>query len=254
MNKSIVIAVCLLPLFSGCVQISDRLSNFRKPPPMDSVQVMNIKEEEDRRVQEEANKNEERAKYVRKTNSLWQPGSTSFFRDNRAWRVGDILKVVVKIQDSASLNNSTQRKRNKTDRIGDIDFLGQKGVVAAVTGKNLGQLDPVDILGFNAKADQSGLGKIARQEDVQLTIAALVVKVLHNGNLVIQGKQEVRVNHELREVTVAGIIRPRDITTDNSISSDQIAEARIAYGGKGVITDLQTPKYGEQILEAVSPF
>ena len=188
---------------------------------------------------------------MRRTNSLWQPGSTKFFRDSRAWKVGDIIRVVVEIKDNASLDNLTQQNRSGKDALGVPNLFGQEKAIQAnlSTTANLGSL-----VSTSSSRNHSGSGNISRKEDVKTQIAATVTKVLPSGNLVIQGHQEIRVNYELREIKVAGIIRPRDIDSDNSIKTDQMAEARISYGGRGVVSDVQQPRAGSQVIDIISPF
>ncbi|CAN0588693.1 unnamed protein product, partial [Ectocarpus sp. 12 AP-2014] len=205
--------------------------------------------------EEEIERREERLRsqhaHMRKTNSLWQPGSTKFFRDSRAWKVGDIIRVVVEIKDNASLNNSTQQNRSGKDNLGLSNLFGKEKAIQAnlPTTANLGSL-----VSTNSSRNHTGSGNISRKEDVKTEIAATVTKVLPSGNLVVQGHQEVRVNYELREIKVAGIIRPKDITSDNSIKTNQMAEARISYGGRGVVSDMQQPRAGSQVIDIISPF
>lgn len=184
-------------------------------------------------------------------NSLWRQGARSFFKDQRARRAGDIVTIVIDIDDRARLNNTTERRRDsgETAELPAFGGLEQTLVDILPDGANAAQL--VDLSsGSNAR----GEGSVDRREDVQLTIAAIVTEVLPNGNLVVAGKQEVRVNYELRELTVTGIIRPEDISNANRIRHEQIAEARISYGGRGQLTDVQQPRYGQQLYDILFPF
>jgi len=182
-------------------------------------------------------------------NSLWRTGSREFFKDQRAHQVGDILTVTVNITDTAKTANETQRSRTNSEDSGITDFIGSKTINNKATS-----ILPGRILTADSTASSDGKGSINRQEAVQTNVAAVVTQVLPNGNLVVEGKQELRVNFEVRELIVAGIVRPEDIQSDNTIDSTKIAEARIAYGGRGQITDVQQPRYGQQALDIVLPF
>jgi flagellar L-ring protein precursor FlgH len=181
-------------------------------------------------------------------NSLWRNGSRAFFKDQRAHQVGDIMTVKVKITDKAEIANETARSRSNTEDAGVDDFLGRKSMPifnTAIPGK---------LITADSTASSEGKGSVNRQEALQTNVAAVVTQVLPNGNLVVEGKQEVRVNFEVRELIVAGIVRPEDIESDNTIDSTKIAQARIAYGGRGQITDVQQPRYGQQVLDVLLPF
>jgi flagellar L-ring protein precursor FlgH len=182
-------------------------------------------------------------------NSLWRTGSRAFFKDQRAHQVGDILTVMVNITDKANIENETQRSRATKEDTGITDFLGSKTIPAPATA-----LLPGRILTADATSSVDGKGSVVRQEALQTNVAAVVTQVLPNGNLVVEGRQEIRVNFEIRELIVAGIVRPEDIQSDNTIDSSKIAEARIAYGGRGQITDVQQPRYGQQVLDVLLPF
>ena len=181
-------------------------------------------------------------------NSLWRNGSRAFFKDQRAQQVGDILTVAVKITDKAEFANESQRSRKNNENSQIDSFFGKTKL--PILNKDL----PVNLLTADSTASSDGKGSINREETLQTNVAAVVTQVLPNGNLVIEGKQEVRVNYELRELIVAGIVRPEDIQSDNTIDSTKIAEARIAYGGRGQITDVQQPRYGQQVMDIVLPF
>ncbi|WP_316354887.1 flagellar basal body L-ring protein FlgH [Candidatus Trichorickettsia mobilis] len=243
-----LISILLLFLLSSCTETMDKLKRVGRSPELAQVALPTADEEADDIDQV---KLEQQRSYMRKTNSLWQPGSITFFRDNRAWRIGDIVKVVVLIKDSAKLNNTTNQSRDGSDTMGIPSLFGKERALAHTISRNA---DPASLLSTNTTRSHKGSGNIARQENISTEIAALVTRVLPNGNLVIQGHQEIRVNYELREIKVAGIIRPKDISSTNSINSDQVAEARISYGGRGVVSDVQQPRVGSQIIDAISPF
>jgi flagellar L-ring protein precursor FlgH len=182
-------------------------------------------------------------------NSLWRNGSRAFFKDQRAHQVGDILTVKVNINDTAQFANETQRSRTGTEDSGVSNFIGENTITNPAKAVLPGRLLTAD---SNSSSD--GKGSINRQEELQTNVAAVVTQMLPNGNLVIEGKQEVRVNFEVRELIVAGVVRPEDIDSDNSIDLPKIAEARVAYGGRGQITDVQQQRYGQQVLDVLLPF
>jgi flagellar L-ring protein precursor FlgH len=188
---------------------------------------------------------------VQQANSLWRPGARAFFKDQRAKVVGDILTVVVALDDSAKINNSTARTRDAGEEAAIPNLLGFEQSVARLFPNGF---DPTKLVDANSASKHTGAGQISRDESIQVRVAAVITQVLPNGNLVIQGRQEVRVNFEMRELQVAGIIRSEDITSTNAITSDKIAEARIAYGGRGQITDVQQPRYGQQVYDIIFPF
>jgi flagellar L-ring protein precursor FlgH len=179
-------------------------------------------------------------------NSLWRSGSRAFFKDQRAQQVGDILTVTVNITDTAQFANETQLNRTGTINE-DINSLFGKKIA-------LGTQIPGTTLNADGTTTNDGKGSINRQETLQTRVAAVVTQVLPNGNLVVEGKQEIRVNFEMRELIVAGVVRPEDIQSDNTIDSTKIAQARIAYGGRGQLTDLQQPRYGQQVFDVLLPF
>ena len=180
--------------------------------------------------------------------SLWRPGSRTFLRDQRAAQVGDLITVLVSIQDTAQMNNRTQRTRAGTDSFGIPTLFGMQ------TRWLPRAVDPTNLFSASGGQTSDGNGVMTRADTVILRVAATVTQLLPNGNLVVGGKQEVRVNSELRELAVQGVIRPQDIASDNTVQHDRLAEARIAYGGRGTISDLQQPRYGQQLLDIVLPF
>ena len=187
----------------------------------------------------------------RVSNSLWRNGARAFFADQRASKVGDILTVLITIDDSASITNDTTRERKTSNTLGIPNFLGLESSLAKVLPK---AFNPASAISTNGDNQLTGTGQINRQDQINLTLAAVVTKVLPNGNLVIQGKQEMKTNNELRELTVSGVVRPEDITSSNTISHTQIAEARIAYGGRGDLQRSSATPGGQALLETFSPF
>jgi flagellar L-ring protein precursor FlgH len=236
----------LLLVLAACNSSLARLEQVGKTPPLEAVE--NPVQKPNYKPVIWPSNGPARKKTV---NSLWQPGARAFFRDQRARRVGDILKITVKIEDKADLDNKTNRTRDSKDNIKAPNVFGLESKLSAVLPSAVNAAKLLDISGANSA---SGSGTIARKETIQTQIAAMVTQILPNGNLVVHGSQEIRVNFEVREVTVEGIVRPEDISSENGISSDQIAEARISYGGRGQITDVQQPRIGNQILDIVSPF
>jgi flagellar L-ring protein precursor FlgH len=182
-------------------------------------------------------------------NSLWRNGSRSFFKDQRAHQVGDLLTVTVNITDQANFANETQRNQTGSEASAITDFAGAKTL-----GVQAQKVLPGNLLTANGSTQFDGKGTIQRQESLTTNIAAVVTQVLPNGNLVVEGKQEIRVNLEMRELIVAGIVRPEDIQSDNTIDSTKIAQGRISYGGRGQITDIQQPRYGQQVMDVLLPF
>src|SRR5438552_2168429 len=223
---------------SGCSSI-DRLSQIGEKPKL--TEIENPTTQPGYKPVQMPMPKPEQASY--NANSLWRNGSRAFFRDQRAARVGDIMTVTVNITDKANFANETQRSRTNKEDSGITDFVGSK-TLGVQAQKNL----PGRILTADSTASSDGKGSVNRQEALQTNVAAVVTQVLPNGNLVVEGKQAIRVNFEIRESIVAGIVRPEAIQSDNTIDSSKIAQARIAYGGRGQITDVQQPRYGQQVM------
>lgn len=180
-------------------------------------------------------------------NSLWQPGARSFFHDPRASRSGDIITVNISIADAAKIQNTTQRSRTNSDDANLTNFFGLEASLPA-------PMDPASLVKMGSDTSNVGSGSVNRSETINLTLAAVVTQVLPNGNLVIGGHQQVRVNGELRDLQISGMVRTEDITNDNTIDLSQIAEARISYGGQGTISDVQQPRYGSQLFDILMPW
>jgi flagellar L-ring protein precursor FlgH len=238
-----VLASIAASLLSGCAAF-DRIINIGQAPPLSAVD--NPTARAGYKPVQMPMPAAQPASY--NPNSLWRNGSRAFFKDQRAHQIGDILTVMVNITDKANIANETQRSRANTEDSGITNFFGQSKIPimnAAV---------PARIFTADSAASSDGKGSVNRQEALSTNVAAVVTQVLPNGNLVVEGKQEIRVNFEIRELIVAGIVRPEDIQSDNTIDSSKIAQARIAYGGRGQITDVQQPRYGQQVLDVVLPF
>jgi flagellar L-ring protein precursor FlgH len=240
-----------LSLLMGCALsacgATERLSNIGKAPEMSAI--ANPQTQPDYQPVSMPMPTPKTA--YRQPNSLWQSDRKSFFKDQRAGNVGDILTVVIDIDDQADLENKTSRKRSSAENAGLDNLLGYEKSLAKILPE---AIDNANLVGADADSSHEGDGKIERDEKIELKLAAVVTQVLPNGNLVINGKQEVRVNFEKRILNMDGIIRPEDITIDNSISYEKIAEARISYGGQGQITDVQQPRYGQQVYDVLFPF
>jgi flagellar L-ring protein FlgH len=182
-------------------------------------------------------------------NSLWRNGSRAFFKDQRAHQVGDILTVKVNINDTAEFQDQTNVQRSATEDSGISNFIGANTIKNPATA-----ILPGAIINTNSNTQSNANGSINRTDQLLTNVAAVVTQVLPNGNMVIEGKQEVRLNSEMRELLVAGVVRPEDIESDNTIDLPKIAEARVAYGGKGTLMNIQQPPWGQHALEVLLPF
>jgi Flagellar basal body L-ring protein len=183
--------------------------------------------------------------------SLWNASRQSLLGDRRAIERGDILTVVIEIDDSAEMSNTSSRGRSGSETMGISSLFGIPERINEVLPDGASLESAV---GTNSSSSSSGNGSVKRNEKLELMVAATIVDVLPNGVLHIQGSQEVRVNYEIRELLVEGYVRPEDISRQNEITYDKIASARISYGGRGQITQVQQPRYGQQIADIVLPF
>ncbi|MGB5556722.1 MAG: flagellar basal body L-ring protein FlgH [Paracoccaceae bacterium] len=183
--------------------------------------------------------------------SLWNSGRQSLLGDRRAVMRGDILTVVIEIDDKAEISNSSSRSRSGSESMAIPSLLGiPQRISESLPGG--ATLDPA--VSTNSKSNSQGDGSVRRKEKLTLRVAATITEVLQNGVLQIEGSQEVRVNFEIRELLVSGYVRPEDISRQNEITYDKIASARISYGGRGQISEVQQPRYGQQIAEKILPF
>jgi flagellar L-ring protein precursor FlgH len=237
-------SLAVLCVASGCSSI-DRLSQIGEKPKL--TEIENPTAQPGYKPVQMPMPKPETVSY--NPNSLWRNGSRAFFKDQRAHQVGDLMTVTVNITDQANFANETQRSRTNKEDSGITDFIGAKTL-----GLQAQKVLPGRILTADGSSSSDGKGSIQRQETLVTNIAAVVTQVLPNGNLVVEGKQEIRVNFEVRELIVAGIVRPEDIQSDNTIDSSKIAQARISYGGRGQVTDVQQPRYGQQVMDVLLPF
>ncbi len=247
MKHTLLLATILAPvLLGGCGNLQ-RLSEVGRPPSM--TQPTDPTQEASYRPMTMPMPAPQTA--VPMANSLWRSGSRAFFKDQRAAQVGDILTVLVNIADTASLKNNTAASRKGNESLGLPNLLGLEttAIPRLLTGADMNNL-----VGLSSANGNTGTAEMKRDETVTLRLAGVVTQVLPNGNLVVAARQEVRVNSELRELAVAGVIRPQDIGSDNTVRHERMAEARIAYGGRGQLTDVQAPRWGQQVLDIVLPF
>lgn len=235
-----------LPLALGACNTADRLSNIGATPALSAIQDPTA--QPGYKPVRMPMPDVQPVSYA--PNSLWRTGSRAFFKDQRAAKVGDVLTVNVIVTDKANISNETKRSRANTESFGLPNAVGLENTTA---GKAAG-VGGSALLSATSSTANDGAGSVQRAEQVTTNVAAVVTQVLPNGNLVVEGKQEIRINFEVRELIVAGVVRPEDIAADNTIDSTKIAEARIAYGGRGQITDVQQPRYGQQLVDILLPF
>lgn len=249
MRSSLIRSLAILATAAALTACSavDRIENIGKAP--DLTEIKDPRSESSYRTVSLPMPRPEPT--IRQANSLWRPGARAFFKDQRASQIGDILTVQVQINDQAQLNNSTSRARAASE---DTDATSLLGFQSNFANFLPDAVDPTSLVSVGNTSNHTGTGTVDRDETVNLEVAALIVDRLPNGNLVIAGRQEVRVNFEVRELLISGVVRPQDITATNTVSHSQIAEARIAYGGRGQLTDVQQPRYGQQLLDVILPF
>lgn len=188
---------------------------------------------------------------VHQANSLWRAGSQHFLQDQRAAKEGDIVTINIEIQDRAQISNKTTRSRIASEDASAASILGYEASLSQLLPT---AINPTSLIDLDSAGSTEGNGTVDRGETIDMRVAALVTQVLPNGNMVIAGRQEVRINFEVRELQVAGIIRAADISSTNTVEFDKIAEARISYGGRGHLTDVQQPRYGQQVFDILWPF
>jgi flagellar L-ring protein precursor FlgH len=242
--RSLVPLLAVLLLLGGC-GATQRIRNIGKAPDMtpvgqDQAHIMPI-----------ALPMPAPDAAVYQPNSLWRSGARAFFKDQRAARIGDILTVSIDVEDKAKVDNTTSRSRTGSEKADLTNFLGYEGSLSKFLPNSV---DPSHLTSLGSTSSTVGAGSVDRAETVTLTVAALVTQVLPNGNLVIQGRQEMRINNEVRDLSISGVVRPEDISSTNTIKHTQIAEARMSYGGRGQLSDMQQPRYGQQLYDIIFPF
>ncbi|MCI5060251.1 MAG: flagellar basal body L-ring protein FlgH [Alphaproteobacteria bacterium] len=246
-RKLLISTAAILSLSLGACSMPERLANVGKAPDLAPIK----NPAENGQYKTVSMPMPQIAEVKPQKNSLWGGDKQTFFKDQRAHQVGDILTVMIDIDDEAELENESQRSRSANEGAGLDSFLGYELDLPDILSEGINNADLVDA---NSTSSSRGSGSTEREEEVRMKLAATVTQVLPNGNMLIQGRQEVRVNFEKRILELAGVIRPEDITVDNAISYEKIAEARISYGGKGQITDVQQPRYGHQVYDILFPF
>lgn len=233
---------------------ASRIENIGKPPAM--TQITNPTTQPD--YQPVSLPMPTPTNVVKHHNSLWAADRVTFFKDQRAKNIGDIVTVTINIEDEATVENESTRSRSSSEDANLARLLGFEQDLDNILPENInntatGLLNP-QLANFGSTSNSSGEGTTEREEEIDVTLAAIVTQILPNGNMVVSGRQEVRVNFEKRILQLDGVIRPEDISGTNSIAYDRIAEARIVYGGEGQITDMQQPRYGQQLYDIVFPF
>jgi len=243
-NSGLTLLLCCS--LSACSAM-DRLSDVGNPPQMTAIENPQLQPD----YKPVSMPMPAPVAEQKQPNSLWASNRKGFFKDQRASNVGDILTVLVEIEDKAKLDNETERTRQSNESAGLDNLLGYEASLNRILPE---AIDNTSLVGAEADSSHTGSGAIDRKEKIEVKLAALITQILPNGNFVIHGSQEVRVNFEKRVLNVDGVIRPEDISTGNTITYDQIAEARIVYGGQGQITDVQQPRYGQQVYDILFPF
>jgi len=244
--KQITLTVLAGTMLSAC-GAADRIANIGAPPEMSKIS--NPTTEKD--YQPVSLPMPAPKQTVTQKNSLWASDRQTFFKDQRAKDVGDIITVVIEIADEATLENETERTRSSGESAQLDAMLGYEQALSKVLPE---AIDNTNLVEGGADSNFSGAGSVEREEEITVKLAALITQILPNGNMAIHGRQEVLVNFEKRILQINGVIRPQDISTENTVAYDQIAEARIIYGGEGQITDVQQPRYGQQLYDIVFPF
>ncbi len=245
--RGVLLGLALLAL-NACAGTVERLNSVGRPPALTPLEGVKAGVPQATQVSLPMPVQEA---YTTQANSLWKTGSRAFFKDQRATKIGDILTVSINITDSAKVDNATTRTRTAKEGAKAPALLGYEKSLKKILPE---AIDPTNLIEADSSSDNSGKGTVDRKEAIVTTVAAIITQILPNGNLVIQGRQEVRINFEVREIMISGVVRPEDISNQNTIQHTQVAEARISYGGRGQLTDVQQARYGQQLYDIISPF
>lgn len=254
-----LIVICVM--VCGCDIMSERLSNVGRAPKLSQVNLYETKVDPTNQqalaymqnnpmYDPNSNVYQQNSQPQQSSASIWPTNAKSFLSGHK---IGDLVSIVVSIKDKATLNNNTNKARGSNSKLGMPNMFGLEGEVRNIL-PNSGSTSPASLVSLNSNANSFGTGNINRKEVVETVIGTTVIRVLPGGNLVVRGSQEVRVNHEVREITIEGIVRPADISPNNTVHLDRVSEARLSYGGRGAIAEYQQDQYGKQILDIISPF
>lgn len=243
---STALALCSIGLSLSACNALDRLMNIGREPQLDEIH--NPTKQPGYRPVDLPMPDTHQAAY--QSNSLWRPGSKAFFKDQRASQVGDILTVLISMNNSASTSNESKRERKNSEDSSITKLFRDESILKKLTNSETGGPSAT----FDREHKIDGKGSIDRTEAITLRLAAIITQVLPNGNFVIQGRQQVRVNYDMTELLITGVVRPEDIDRRNETSIEKVAEARVSYGGKGQIMDFQQPPYGAQLFDIIMPF
>lgn len=238
-----ILSSCML---SGC-NLATKLSNVGDPPDMSQIQDPTLVSSYRPVSMPMPTPEPER----HSVNSLWQTGSRAFFKDQRANRVGDVITVIVDLNTKSKIDSTHTYNRTSKNQSNVNNFFGYESKF-----KNIfpSAVNPASLIDMTSNPNQTGTGKFERKDELDLKIGATIVQILPNGNLVIQGRQEILIQKDLRIVEVKGIIRREDIASNNTIPYSKIAEARIAYGGRGDVSDSYSVPWGQQVLNKILPW
>lgn len=244
--KNLLISTAFVLALTGCSTF-DRLSRVGEAPEL--TQIKNPVDKADYKPVSMPMPEPEIA--TRQMNSLWSSNRQAFFEDQRAKKIGDILTVTIDMENEAEFESTSSRTRSAGENAAIPALAGFEGYIE----NNLPDgADVTNLANVTSSSNNNNSGATESEDELELRIAAVVSQILPNGNMVITGRQEVRVNYEKRVLEVAGVIRPEDITVENTVPSDKIAEARIGYGGKGYISDIQQPRIGQQLFDIFMPY